>query len=183
MMMMMTYRRPTREERTLINRALDRWGAFEFFQDKVILVEDSNKGSRQVCLVPQGIIIESAIVQAQPYFAGLVLGELRKEFMPSMQGADLFARVCRRNEYYVTVNKNAEQLVLYGRDVMGDSIVEASDRLGENEVVILLNAKQEAIGIGRTRFGGKSLLQKGRKDNHDYACRRRVLPERERLTN
>ena len=76
MMMMMTYRRPTREERTLINRALDRWGAFEFFQDKLILVEDSNKGSRQVCLVPQGIIIESAIVQAQPYFAGLVLGEL-----------------------------------------------------------------------------------------------------------
>jgi hypothetical protein len=63
MMMMMTYRRPTREERTLINRALDRWGAFEFFQDKVIiLVKDSNKGSRQVCLVPQGNIIESAIV-------------------------------------------------------------------------------------------------------------------------
>ena len=82
--------------------------------------------------------------------------------MPSMQGADLFARVGRRNEYYVTVNKNAEQLVLYGRDVMDDSIVEASDRLGENEVVILLNAKQEAIGIGRTRFGGKSLLQKGK---------------------
>jgi hypothetical protein len=64
----------------------------EFFQDKVILVEDSNKGSREVCLVPQGIIIESAIVQAQPYFAGLVLGELKKQFMPSMQGADLFAR-------------------------------------------------------------------------------------------
>jgi ribosome biogenesis protein Nip4 len=83
--------------------------------------------------------------------------------MPSMQGADLFARVGRRNEYYVTVNKNSEQLVLYGRDVMGDSIVEASDsRLGENEVVILLNAKKEAIGIGRTRFGGKSLLQKGK---------------------
>lgn len=163
MMMMMTYRRPTREERTLINRALDRWGAFDFFQDKVILVGDSNKGSRQVCLVPKGIIIESAIVQGQPYFAGLVLGQLKKQFMPSMQGADLFARVGRRNEYYVTVNKNSEQLVLYGRDVMGDSIVEASDsRLGENEVVILLNAKQEAIGIGRTRFGGKSLLQKGK---------------------
>jgi len=38
MMMMMTYRRSTREERTLINRALDRWGAFEFFQDKVIFL-------------------------------------------------------------------------------------------------------------------------------------------------
>jgi hypothetical protein len=51
--------------------------------------------------VPQGIIIiiiiESAIVvQAQPYFAGLVLGELKKQFMPSMQRADHFARVGRR---------------------------------------------------------------------------------------
>ena len=28
------YCKPTRDERTKINRALDRWGAFEFFKDK-----------------------------------------------------------------------------------------------------------------------------------------------------
>ena len=52
--------------------------------------------------------------------------------------------------------------VLYGRDVMGDSISLASDKLDENELVIILNSKQEAIGIGRTRFAGKSIFQKGR---------------------
>jgi ribosome biogenesis protein Nip4 len=51
---------------------------------------------------------------------------------------------------------------LYGRDVMGESILEASGILGENELVIILNTRFEAIGVGRTRFAGRSLLQKGR---------------------
>jgi ribosome biogenesis protein Nip4 len=79
-----------------------------------------------------------------------------------MAGADLFARCGKRNAFYITVNEKAEKLVLYGRDVMGDSILEASDMLDENELVIILNSRLEAIGIGRTRFAGKSLLQKGR---------------------
>jgi ribosome biogenesis protein Nip4 len=45
---------------------------------------------------------------------------------------------------------------------MGDSIASVSDGLDENELVILLNGKREAIGVGRTRFAGKSILQKGR---------------------
>jgi len=34
--------------------------------------------------------------------------------------------------------------------------------LDENELVIILNSRLEAIGIGRTRFAGKSLLNKGK---------------------
>ena len=60
------------------------------------------------------------------------------------------------------VGDNAEKLVLYGRDVMGDSIIEAAPDLDENELVIMTNLRDEAIGIGRTRFAGKSLLQEGR---------------------
>jgi predicted RNA-binding protein (TIGR00451 family) len=60
------------------------------------------------------------------------------------------------------VNENAEKLVLYGRDIMGDSIVSASEALDENELVIITNEKREAIGVGRTRFAGKSILAKGR---------------------
>ena len=98
----------------------------------------------------------------QPSFAGLAIGELKKQFVPSMAGADLFARFGKTNEFYVTVNDNAEKLVLYGRDIMGDSIMEADGTLAENELVIVLNKNREAIGIGRTRFVGKLLLQKGR---------------------
>ena len=117
-------------------------------------------GSKTVCLVSGDL--EQAIVKTQPYVAGLAIGDLKKQFVPSMAGADLFARCGKRNEFYVIVNENAEKLVLYGRDVMGESIVEASDMLDENELVIILNSRLEAIGIGRTRFAGKSLLKKGK---------------------
>jgi 60S ribosome subunit biogenesis protein NIP7 len=60
------------------------------------------------------------------------------------------------------VNEKAENLLLYGRDIMGESITEASDALRENELVIVLNKWFEAIAVGRTRFAGRSLLQKGR---------------------
>jgi 60S ribosome subunit biogenesis protein NIP7 len=79
-----------------------------------------------------------------------------------MPGADLFARVTNNGRFYITVSENAEKLVLYGRDIMGDSIISASDDLDENELVIVLNGKRDAIGVGRTRFAGKSLFQKER---------------------
>ena len=95
-------------------------------------------GSRTVCLVAVGL---EAMMQMQPYAAGLAIGELKKQFVPSMAGADLFARHGKRNEFYITVNEKAEKLVLYGRNVMGDSIVEASGMIDENELVIILNSR------------------------------------------
>jgi 60S ribosome subunit biogenesis protein NIP7 len=90
------------------------------------------------------------------------IGQLTKQFSPSMPGADLFARVAKLNRHYVTVGENAEKLVLYGRDVMGESILECSRELDENDIVILLNHRGEAIGVGRTRFPGMSLLTRGK---------------------
>jgi 60S ribosome subunit biogenesis protein NIP7 len=154
----MTYRKPTRDEKTRINRTLGRWGVFDFFKSKSLMIRGN--GSKLVCLVPGEL--EEHAMRMQPYLAGLAIGELKKQFVPSMAGADLFARLGKRNEFYITVNENAEKLILYGRDIMGESILEASDSLDENELVIVLNKRLEAIGVGRTRFAGRSLLQKGR---------------------
>jgi ribosome biogenesis protein Nip4 len=154
-------RQPAREERTQINRALDRWGAFEFFKHKPLIIQEVGTKKKMVCLVTGGI--EKAIqVMEDPYSAGLAIGELKKQFIPSIAGADLFARYGERNKYYITVGEKAENLVLYGRDIMGESIEAASDALDENELVIVLNAAFEAIAVGRTRFAGRSLFQKGR---------------------
>jgi ribosome biogenesis protein Nip4 len=155
------YCKPDRTERTKINRALDRWGAFEFFKDKVIILQKGDSKKVIVCLVNDKIE-ELMASMIHPYSLGLDIGELRKQFIPSIAGADLFARFGKRNKFYIVVSEKAEKLVLYGRDIMGESIVEASDTLGENELVILLNTSHEAIAIGRTRFSGSSLLQKGR---------------------
>ena len=157
----MICRQPAREERTQINRALDRWGAFEFFKHKPLIIQEVGTKKKMVCLVTGGI--EKAIqVMEDPYSAGLAIGELKKQFIPSIAGADLFARYGERNKYYITVGEKAENLVLYGRDIMGGSIEAASDALDENELVIVLNTAFEAIAVGRTRFAGRSLFQKGR---------------------
>jgi 60S ribosome subunit biogenesis protein NIP7 len=151
------FRKPTHEEKTQINRALDRWGAFEAMLGKAFLLQENDE-LKIVCLVPQEL--EATIVEAQPYLAGLAIGQLKKQFLPSMSGADLFSRLGKKNMFYVMVNENAEKLVLYGRNVMGESIVGASEELKENDLVIILNAGHEAIGVGRTRFAGRSLFQK-----------------------
>ena len=157
----MIYCKPDRTERTKINRALDRWGAFEFFKDKVLILQKDDLKKIMVCLVNDKIE-ELMASMIHPYSLGIVIGELRKQFIPSIAGADLFARFGKRNKFYIVVSEKAEKLVLYGRDIMGESILEASDTLGENELVILLNTSYEAIAIGRTRFSGSSLLQNGR---------------------
>jgi 60S ribosome subunit biogenesis protein NIP7 len=155
----MTFRMPTLQEQTLVNRALDRWGVFDALKGHALLVHG---GSGKVCLVSPELA--SVAMKVQPAMAGLAIGELgkKKQFTPTLAGASLFARAGGRGKYYVRVSQNAENLVLYGRDVMGESIVEVSPELGENELVIILNLGGEAIGIGRTRFSGKSILQKGR---------------------
>ncbi|MEP0826398.1 MAG: hypothetical protein HRF40_13020 [Nitrososphaera sp.] len=156
-------------ERTRINRALDRWGVFEFFKEKLLMVqqhEDKEEvtAARTIWLVAKEL---EELAAVSPFAMGFAIGELRKEFVPSVAGADLFARINSRkkgsnNRYYVTVNENAEKLVLYGRDIMGDSIRDASDMLEENELVIILNENGESIGVGRTRFTGRLLMQRGR---------------------
>ena len=159
----MIYFKPNRNERTKINRALDRWGAFEFFKDKVLVLQkDDTKKKIVVCLVNEKIEELLMAGMISPHSLGLAIGELGKEFIPSIAGADLFARYGKINKFYIVVSEKAEKLVLYGRDIMGESIVEASEALAENELVILLNTGHEALAIGRTRFSGKSLLQKGR---------------------
>jgi ribosome biogenesis protein Nip4 len=160
------YCKPARHERTKINRALDRWGAFEFFKDKELMIQKDNKKKVVVCLVADLIEEVVRMIQAtyaiQPYSFGLTIGELKKQFIPSIAGAELFARYGERNKFYIMVSDKAEKLVLYGRDIMGESIIEASDALDENELVIMLNTASDAIAVGRTRFAGSSLLQKGR---------------------
>ena len=159
----MIYSKPARGEKTKINRALDRWGAFEFFKDKPLMIQKDEKEKVVVCLVNDRIKEEVVDIHTmQPYSLGLAIGELKKQFIPSIAGADLFARYGERNKFYIMVGEKAENLVLYGRDILGESILAASEALDENELVIVLNTAYEAIAVGRTRFAGRSLFQKGR---------------------
>ena len=155
----MKYRRPLHKEQTLINRALAKWGAFDALKGSVILVGEDVETSH-ICLVTPEL--EHILADLKPLFSGLIIGDMAKHFQPTIEGADLFSRLSGGGRNYITVRENAEKLVLYGRDVMGDSIISASDDLDENELVIITNSAGEAIGLGCTRFAGKLLKQKER---------------------
>lgn len=151
------YRKPTRQELTTLKRAFDKWGVFEFFKDKSILIKEIKTLTiREVHFLSNEI--EKIALLEQPSYAGLMIGELKKHFSLSMQGADLVSKISKQFPYII-VNETAEKSILYGKNVYSRSIISTSSILNENEVVIILNQKHEAIAIGKTRFGDNLLLQ------------------------
>ena len=151
------YRKPTRHELTTLKRAFDKWGVFEFFKDKSILIKETKSLTiREVHFLSNAI--EKIALLEQPSYAGLMIGELKKHFSLSMQGADLVSKISKQFPDII-VNEAAEKSILYGKNVYSRSIISTSSILNENEVVIILNQKQEAIAIGKTRFGENLLLQ------------------------
>ncbi len=151
------FRKASRQELTVLRRAFDRWGIFGFFKEKSLLIKYN--GVREVYFLSTAL--ERIVSVQQPMHAGLMVGELKKSFLPSMQGADIIARMSKKFPYII-VNEVAEKIILYGRNVLGQSILEMAENLEENEIVLLLNINKEPIGIGRTKFSGYSLLQENK---------------------
>ncbi|HZI71531.1 MAG TPA: PUA domain-containing protein [Nitrososphaeraceae archaeon] len=152
------FRKASRQELTVLRRAFDRWGIFGFFEEKTLLIKEDN-GVREVYFLSTAL--ERIVSVQQPMHAGLMIGELKKSFLPSMQGADIIARMSKKFPYII-VNEIAEKIILYGRNVLGQSILETAENLKENEIVLMLNINKELIGIGRTKFSGYSLLQENK---------------------
>jgi predicted RNA-binding protein (TIGR00451 family) len=170
--MVVIYRNPNQSEKTQMNRVLNRWAVFEALSKESYLIQEKqemeNKSNiiisklRTVCLVTPSLA--RVALQTNPQHAGLAIGYLKKQFVPSMAGADLFARLAAKDKkYYVVVNEKAEKLVLYGRDVLASSINQISTELSENDMVIILNTKHEAIGIGKIRYSGSLILKQNNK--------------------
>ena len=156
------FRAPTREELTQLRRSFDRWGIFEFMEVQILILNhDRLFNKKEVHLTTKTSQSILDLKTLQSYQVGLEIGELRnKKFIPLLPGAEIIARYSV-NFPYVVVNEIAEGLVLYGRDILGESVVEVSNRLNQNKTVIILNKNRESLGVGRTRFSGEALFQKG----------------------
>jgi len=94
-----------------------------------------------------------------PYLVGIKLGEMRKQVSLDLEGAQIFAQNTSKKRIVVT--DQAEALVLYGRDVFGQSITRHTDDFSENEIVLITNRHGDAIGIGRTRFSAYRIQKQG----------------------
>lgn len=132
-----------------MKRTFSKWGVFDYFLDKASFIRINDHSAKNVFLFSAFCPVE-IFPKMLPYYGGIWLGTLRKEFEPSLH----FAQIVSKNSSifnYVRVSQNAERLVTYGRDIMGPSII--GYRLErQNELVLILNVFDDAIGVGRTRF-------------------------------
>jgi hypothetical protein len=71
------YRKPDREELTVLKRAFNKWGIFEFAEKRELVLNDLGYNNvKEVFLLSPSL--EVAICKMQPYYAGLKIGELKK---------------------------------------------------------------------------------------------------------
>ena len=149
------YRHLTRKERTILNRFFGKWDLFDYFKDKNLLVREGKV--REIFIMTDGA--KELVLKKDPYLVGIKLGELRKHVSLGLEGAQIFAENASKKKIVVT--DQAEALVLYGRDVFGQSIIKHTNDFGENEIVLITSRYGDAIGIGRTRYRADKIQKQG----------------------
>jgi 60S ribosome subunit biogenesis protein NIP7 len=156
-------RSPSAQELTQLRRSFDRWGIFAFMESqKLVINYDRILKKREVLVSTDALLDTISKVTLQPDEMGLAIGQIRnKKFIPSLSGAEIIAKHSRHFPY-VMINEIGEALVLYGRDIFGDSVKEVSKGLNQNQTTIILNQNRESIGIGQTRFSEENLFKKGK---------------------
>jgi ribosome biogenesis protein Nip4 len=100
-------------------------------------------------------------IKLQPIHSGIIIGEVKnKKFLPNLNFAELVVNYNPRLNYpYVILERKGANLALYGRDIMGNSILDFFHEIKENHILIIFNQKKEVIGIGRSRFNNNLITQ------------------------
>jgi ribosome biogenesis protein Nip4 len=100
-------------------------------------------------------------IKLQPMHSGIIIGQVRnKKFLPNLNFAELVVNHNPRLNYpYVILENKGANLALYGRDIMGNSILDFFHEIKENQILIIFNQKKEVIGIGRSRFNNNLITQ------------------------
>ncbi len=141
--------RASKAEMEIIGRGVERYGASlkGLLRRRELLVA---KNGRQVVSVASRKVLKTLKrMKHEPYSAGLAIGEIKKgEFRLGLEGAYLIAG---RASKYVKVNEKGEQLVLYGRDVFINSVVEQGE-IRKGDPCFILNLRGEPLALGRVRM-------------------------------
>lgn len=97
----------------------------------------------------------------KPVLIGLKIGTIKnKKFFPGLNFAEFVVKHNRNMDYpHVIINTKAENLIVFGRDIMGSSILSFFKDIIENQQLIILNPNKEVIGLGKSRFSGSLITQ------------------------
>lgn len=157
---MNVFREPTREENTIMRREFNRWGIFNYIKEKIFVIKDSQNNNKELFVIP--LNLKNFIYCPYSCYGGLPIGILqKKKFLPSITFFGIVAKY-GNSFLYVIVDCNAEKLILYGKDIFGDSIIFASPDIQENSLILILNKSKEFLGIGRSRFEATRIKDNGK---------------------
>lgn len=102
-------------------------------------------------------------IDIQPFSSGINIGIIKKnskKFIFNLNFAEIILSNRKDLDFpFVCVNKKAENLVVYGRDIMGKAIESYYKKIKENEILLILNSQKELLGIGRSRYTQNLILQ------------------------
>lgn len=185
----MTFRNLTIAEETILKRSFNNWGIFGIFGsmrlliNTIILDTSSNDQNHTLTLgyspdiefaesekkiVRTEVFVRSTVKyddilfnKANPVSIGLKIGTIgNKKFSPGLNFAEFVVKHNKNMDYpHVIINTKAENLVVFGRDIMGSSILSFFKDIKENQQVIILNQNKEVLGLGKSRYSGSSIMQ------------------------
>jgi ribosome biogenesis protein Nip4 len=148
--MAIIYREPTETETKMIQSALVYW----IEKSKLQIIEKNHhfiigEGNwREVFITNSSvssIIKEKSVIT--PYSVGLGIGELKKdEFLLSLSGGYF---IFNYSDKKATISPEAEQLFLYRRDIHCKSITKISEKLSQEDKVLIGNSSNDYLGLGK----------------------------------
>ncbi|MGN6560785.1 MAG: hypothetical protein ACTHJ2_09700, partial [Candidatus Nitrosocosmicus sp.] len=128
-------------------------------KNKYNLMEKTNsKYKVHVCSNKE---LKEMTIRLQPIYSGICIGEIKnKKFTPNLNFAEIIVNQNPGLSYpYVILEEKGLQLALFGRDIMGQSIILCNNIIKENQILLLLNENKEVIGIGKSRYNDKLIMQ------------------------
>jgi len=185
----MTFRNLTNAEETILKRSFNNWGIFEIFKTLRILIrtlvldavisdqkdtltlgysngpeftEPEKTIKRTEVFVHSNIKYGDTLLnKIHPVIVGLKIGTIKnKRFSPGLNFAEFVVKHNKNMDYpHVIINTKAESLIVFGRDIMGSSILSYFKDIKENQQVIILNHNKEVIGLGKSRYSGSLIIQ------------------------
>jgi len=100
-------------------------------------------------------------INIKPFCAGVEIGSIRKKkFYPSLALIQLLAEKVKKK---VTVTEPAANLFICGRDIFSKSVIRIDESVRKNDIVIILNKSEEALGIGKVIVNSITIKELGNK--------------------
>jgi 60S ribosome subunit biogenesis protein NIP7 len=144
-------RKPNKKEMGIIKQALRIYANEVDFN---LLVKDGIR--KEVYAISDDLLGFINKAKLNIVCAGIKVGEVGKRFRFSLEGTFYLANKKRKRIY---VNNKGEMLFLYGRDILAESVVDVTDDVRENDMVMVCNARDDIIGIGRSEFDASRIRE------------------------